>query len=506
MRVRLLALLLAAALMGSCGLRSPAPQPSPTASASPPLAPTASPTPPPAATPTPEATPPPAEEPAAAPLPRPSYTITATLDYYGAHSVQVYQRIHYTNRSAEALTDLRLMVEPAFYPGVFQLTRLDWAPGSPAAGLEWEGTQIRLPLPQPLLSGQAISLTLEYTLLLPTPTVSTEVRPVVFGFTTRQTNLVDWYPFIPPYREGQGWQAHRPGYFGEHLVLEASDFDVRLRLVEPAGVLVAASTPAQDAGGWLRYRLEEGRSFAISASHLMASATRTVELARGPTPVTGYHFQAHAAAGAAALETAARAVQLYERLFGPYPYASLSVVEADFLDGMEYDGLFFLSNGFYNLYQGNPGEYLVAISAHETAHQWWYGLVGNDQALEPWLDEALCTYSERLFYENEYPDALEWWWEFRVRYYDPQGFIDGPIYNPGGYRPYRDAVYLNGANFLEELRALVGDEAFFTALRQYASDNGGRIADRADFFAAITTHSSIDLTPLIGKYFNPVGP
>ena len=86
------------------------------------------------------------------------------------------------------------------------------------------------------------------------------------------------------------------------------------------------------------------------------------------------------------------------------------MVEADFLDGMEYDGLYFLSKGFYNLYSGGPADYLTAIAAHETSHQWWYSAIGNDQALEPWLDEALATYSERLFYENLHPEGLVWWW------------------------------------------------------------------------------------------------
>ena len=34
---------------------------------------------------------------------------------------------------------------------------------------------------------------------------------------------------------------------------------------------------------------------------------------------------------------------------------------------------------------------------HETAHQWFYSLVGNDQALDPWLDEALATWAQAVF-------------------------------------------------------------------------------------------------------------
>jgi aminopeptidase N len=260
---------------------------------------------------------------------------------------------------------------------------------------------------------------------------------------------------------------------------------------------VAASAPAQRIGDAYRYSYDDARNFAISVSPEYQVYTATV----GTTSVLSYAFSFHAAAGQAALQTTAEALELYNRLFGPYPRPLLSVVEADFLDGMEYDGLYFLSNGFYNLYQGTPGEYLVAIAAHETAHQWFYARVGNDQALEPWLDEALCTYSERLFYENVHPDALQWWWDYRVKYYQPQGWVDGSIYNPAGYRAYRDAVYLNGAIFLEELRKQVGDEVFFAFLRDYVAQMSDQIATREDFFRILGEHAHTDIVPLLKNYF-----
>jgi aminopeptidase N len=217
--------------------------------------------------------------------------------------------------------------------------------------------------------------------------------------------------------------------------------------------------------------------------------------------VTSHYFPLHAAAGEAVLQTTVAALELYGELFGPYPRPILSVVEADFLDGMEYEGLYFLSKGFYNLYQGTPGELLVAIAAHETAHQWWYARVGNDQALEPWLDEALCTYSERIYYENVAPEALEWWWAYRVNYYEPSGPVDGSIYNPGGFRPYRDAVYLNGAVFLEALRGVVGETAFFATLRDYAARYSGKIATGKDFFDVLREHTDADFNQLVKDFF-----
>jgi hypothetical protein len=129
--------------------------------------------------------------------------------------------------------------------------------------------------------------------------------------------------------------------------------------------------------------------------------------------------------------------------------------------------------------------------------------VGNDQANEPWLDEALSTYCERLYYENTYPDLVDWWWEFRVNYYHPTGSIDLPVYSYNGFRPYVNAVYLRGAHFLEDLRHTIGDEAFFAFLKDYVSTYSGKIASRQDFFDTLSRHTSADIQLILQEYFAP---
>ncbi|MCI0520607.1 MAG: M1 family metallopeptidase [Chloroflexi bacterium] len=489
-----IAFLLLVCLLASCSSPLPDAQPPTPILPSPlpsPLTPIPSPLSPPLDTPSPIPDP-------ASPLPSPQYILTATLTY-DAHHLAVEQRITYPNRSGAELTELPLIAAPMLYTGVFNLLSLAWEDGTAVENVRREGETLTLPLRQPLADGQALALTLSYEMFLPSPTPSAETRPVPFGYTAHQANLVDWHPYIPPYLPGKGWLVHPAGYFGEHLAYEPADFRVSLRIPDGGeGMIVAASSLPESDGEWLRYTHQGARNFAFSASR----EYQVSEADAGGVRVLSYHFPVHAVAGEAALQTTAQALDIYGRLFGAYPRQALSVVEADFLDGMEYDGLYFLSHGFYNLYQGQPADYLTAIAAHETAHQWFYALVGNDQALEPWLDEALCTYSERLYYENASPDALDWWWTYRVNYYAPQGWVDGSIYNPAGYRAYRDTVYLNGAVFLEELRKAMGNEAFFAFLADYVAQNAGRIATREDFFAALSEHTQVDLQPLLEKYFS----
>ncbi|RME06111.1 MAG: hypothetical protein D6803_07350, partial [Anaerolineae bacterium] len=315
------------------------------------------------------------------------------------------------------------------------------------------------------------------------------------------TNLVDWYPFVPPYDPESGWVVHHPWYYGENLVYPMADFDVALEMLNaPQSTLIAASALDQGEGNAHRYHLENGRNFALSISPSYVMQEQQV----GDTLVRGYYFPQQRTGGQAAFQTTIEALQLYNQLFGEYPYPSLSMVEADFLHGMEYQGLYFLSRGFFDTYEGKAENFLISIAAHETAHQWWYGLVGNDQALEPWLDEALCTYSERIFYEKRYPEALDWWWFARINYYKPDGWVDSVLHYTEGYLPYRNAVYLNGARFLEDVRQSIGDEAFFAFLRAYAETYRGQIATGADFFALLRQFSSVDLSAITQQYFqNP---
>ena len=427
------------------------------------------------------------------------YKINALFDYY-QHQLKIEQDVVYTNRSEQPIPDLLLAVEANRWSGSFLLELLAWTDGGAITDYSLSDNRLHIPLPEPLPTGGSLGLRISYSLLLPEiPPPSELTRPHPYGYTERQTNLVDWYPTFPPYRSGEGWLLHEPWYYAEHQVYDIADYQVTITLLDPPdGLVLAASAMPEVEGESYTYNLSGARSFAWSASPYYEVASETV----GDVLVSSYYFPFDSEAGAAVLQHTVDALTLYTELFGAYPHASLSAVEADFLDGMEYSGLYFLSRGFYNLYDGTPKGYLTAIAAHETAHQWWFERVGNDQALEPWLDEALCAYAERLFYARFYPDLVEWWWYFRVDYYQPSGPVNGTIYDFTGFRPYRDAVYLHGALFLEDLRNLVGDEAFFAFLSDYTARFTLAQAQATDFFTVLNEHSSVDISLLKSQYFS----
>ena len=120
-------------------------------------------------------------------------------------------------------------------------------------------------------------------------------------------------------------------------------------------------------------------------------------------------------------------------------------------------------------------------------------MVGNDQALEPWLDESIATYSELLYYERYHPDLVSWWWDQRVDVHNPSGYVNPSTENSGGYDAYRNGVYLQGARFLQELRGAMGDAAFFAALKDYASAMAWKMGTRADFEASLPATAALTL-------------
>ena len=124
---------------------------------------------------------------------------------------------------------------------------------------------------------------------------------------------------------------------------------------------------------------------------------------------------------------------------------------------------------------------------HEIAHQWFYAQVGNDQAREPYLDEALCTYSELIFYEHYYPELVSEWWQFRISNYAVgSDSVDASVYDYTNWRPYINTVYFRGVYMLNDVRQTIGNEAFFTWLNNYFKQGNTQNATSADFWGALS--------------------
>ena len=427
---------------------------------------------------------------------RPQYVISALMNY-SAHKLTVSESVQYPNRTGAALPAIVLAVNSNLWNSVFMLQTLS-VNDQASSNYTLSGQWLTVNLDTPLQAGQVLKIGLGYQLNLPYSAGKMEN----FGYTARQTNLVDWYPFVPPNLGGK-WVLPDPYPYGENLVYEKADFRISLSFADPANPpVVAASAPASNdlpgkSNGTLVYALDNARNFTLSASteYQVSSAD-----ANGVT-IVNYYFAGDGGAAARVLDMTRLALLTYTNEFGPYPHQMLTVCETDLNDGLETDGLYFLASSFYRAYDGTVRNNLSTIAVHETAHQWWYGAVANNQATEPWLDEAMATYSEHVFYEDNYPNLVTWWWAFRVDSKNPSGWVDSRIYDTSTFSQYVNAVYFDGAHFLQALRDRIGDKIYFAFLRDYFARENGRISSANDFFSILDLHTNTDISDLIKKYF-----
>jgi len=400
------------------------------------------------------------------------YHLDVSLNY-DHQELALLQIIDYTNNTGETLTELPLVVPPASFEGAFQLSLLQINLSTYETSITMDGAVMRLRLDPALEPGHKMSITLNYQLRPPKSAAA-------FGYTKRQLLLANWYPFIPPYQQNQGWVINPPGAVGEHLAYPLTDITVNLHIMSKhKDLVIAASAPMQSVSeGCYQFSTESVRNYSLAISPYYQVTTLNNPLAR----INIYTFPEHSHLGERAANLALQAWETFTELYGDNQRAFMSVVEAEIADGLECDGLFFLSDWYFETADETPKNYFELLIVHETVHQWFYAFVHNNQATEPWLDEALATYSELIFYERHHPELSEWWWGYRIWYYDLAGSVNASIYDFNNYRPYINAVYLRGAAFLHTLRTEIGDPLFFDFLLTYTQSGEQDFLRDANFF------------------------
>ena len=433
-------------------------------------------------------------------LNNPHYVLDVDLDFAG-QSVSVLEDLTIPHPGNETMSGIVLVVPPANWRDVFFLSELT-STSHTISGYYLEGIQLKISLEEPgWKPGENLVLNINFMLALPEQGAGSDLGHTPFGYLDRQINLVDWFPMAPPFSVDDGWLIHPPWIFGEFLVYPIADYEVEITVTDPELVVAASSLPYQQTNNSRKYRLENARNFVFSVS----PDYQIIKGDAGGTSVLGYFFPEDPSAGRAAFDATREAIVLFSTLYGPYTQESISVIQADFYGSIEYQGLFFLNQSWFQSYNGTDRSYLVLIAVHETAHMWWYGQVANDQALEPWLDEAFCTFSELAYYQNLNPWAESWWWRTRVENYQPEGRINRSIYQfeneDDPYLAYRDATYLQGAKFLSTLKDVLGDDAFYTFLQEYVLLYQGQIASGEDFFNLLGEYLDLEEQEWMGEYF-----
>jgi hypothetical protein len=190
--------------------------------------------------------------------------------------------------------------------------------------------------------------------------------------------LLSFFPLLS--WDGRGWTAEPAlrRIDGAWSTSPTADFDVRI--VAPRGVRVLASGEELGPGHWRAVRV---RDFGIAAGSFDVRRT-TVRLSR-PVRVVVAVDRRSTYPGASFLSETVRALRFYSERYGAYPWATYKLVVMS--DPSGFFGVASPTLGFV-------GDNSLLLIPHETAHQWFYSLVGNDQARDPWISEGLATWAQ----------------------------------------------------------------------------------------------------------------
>jgi hypothetical protein len=356
-----------------------------------------------------------------------SYTINAQLDT-AQNIINGQETVQFTNHTGQSLDALYFYVYPnAFKRGaqtqyqrdllrygvVRDLNEIYANPnddafmtvssirnGNQTMSFSINDTIMRVVLKAPLADGAYLSIQISFVnhlLEAPPEARMAATLAIRSGWRNGVYTITLWYPKLADYDQA-GWHLQPYTYIGEFY----TDFgDYAVSLTVPAAMEVGAtgqliSEVTQTASKTVHFEAQRVHDFAWVAS----ARYQVQEFQLGSITMRALTLDIPDLGS-----RTVNALQFYGKIFGDYAYPVFTIAEVEVGGGMEYPSIVTIG-------QGSDLEI-----AHEIAHQWWYGAVGNDEFDEEWLDEAFATYSSER-YLIEVLHYAEDWTRSSLNYYE----------------------------------------------------------------------------------------
>ena len=423
--------------------------------------------------------------------------------------------IRFYNGTGRALDELFFRLygnDEEYAEGALALEAVTVGGAATAHELSVADTVARVALPAQLETGETVDLAVDFVATVPT---DPERSYGIFSYQVDAGTwaLAHWYPVLAGYGADGRWNLEPPSTNGDKVFSNSALFEVEL--TTPPGLVVAATgnvVAEEEVGARTRHRIVTGpvRDIVLVVDDDYASISEEVD----GTVVTSYYNPGNEVGARAVLRYGVQALAIFNELFGPYPYEEMDLVDVAVRNGaagVEFPGLMFIARGLYDDEDAAvPGvSFLENVVAHEVAHQWWYGLVGNDQYVDAFIDEGLTNYVTVVYFEEQYGKQQGAAQENGqllspyLRYLRTYGDLaaDQPTDEFPDGRAYGAIVYGKAPLGFRALRREIGDEAFFGALQEYAAAERFGVAVPADLRAAFERASGQDLTEFWRHWF-----
>jgi hypothetical protein len=361
-----------------------------------------------------------------------SYDVNATFDWRGGKAdVRTIATVNGSKPWSSSALAFNLQI---LRIGHAQLTTAT-VDGAPVVA-QTDDQTIIVPLDPPLAPGGSIEVELDYTA---TMTNSPNPNGDNWGFAATGAYLTGyrWIPWL-----SKPTKFDRPSVGDPYVTANASDVKVAIT-ADPSLIFATSGVQTASDGSTRHYEAHNVRDFNFAASPFYRTASRTV---RGIN-VTVFYNSLDAGV---MLDVTSRAINDYSDKVGAYAYPTLNIAETGPWASIESPGLSWVADNV-------PGHLLAWTTAHEVAHEWFYAAVGNDQALEPFADEALVDFMARNLLNRFVPSQC------------PAGWLDSTIYELGDCYPW--VIYVQGNLWLKAYRDQVGSATFWRGVADYYAEN-----------------------------------
>lgn len=421
---------------------------------------------------------------------------------------------------------------------LYELSADDPFGGTPSAHrlYTFDNSIIEVLLADPLPPGYACDLVFGFTTTLPKPS---RMR---MGTTAGVVRAVYWFPQACVYDRVLGWVDAQYLGWGENYG-DYGTYDVTI--TAPASMIVAATGVcvnedemippdyraaldisnfrkprsewpiiADDPGAtkaW-RYVAENVNDFVFSASANWCLDSDTIN----GVEVIAYPLRHNAERWSDAVLHGVQSIETFSELFLPYRWPVIRICDA--YSGMEYPML-------TNCEGGAPSPYFPLLLYHEIGHQWFMGQIGSNQIDRPFLDEGFTTHAEHIAMEkylgrernlNNPRNFYQKLFEPPITDRNQRGFrpllllmeqgYDQPMvfsYDRGEeYWPWRVSAYYKSAAMHYSLRSILGDSAYFDAMRDYCNDWLFKHPYEQDFLRSMERSTGLELDEYFRQWYH----
>jgi hypothetical protein len=399
-------------------------------------------------------------------------------------------------------------------------------------------TVMRVPLATPVPPGGTVTLDIAFTAQLPRVFART-------GYSGDFYLVGQWFPKIAVYepagrrgRKTGGWNSHQFHAFSEFY----ADFGrYMVEITVPDSFVVGATgrrtQERKNGDGTATYTYEQDdvHDFAWTADPRYVVVRDTFSAAREVTPaeqervarlldrpvgevaltdveVTLLMQPVHLPQAGRHMRAVKTALKEFGLWYGRYPYGTLTVVDppegGEGAGGMEYPT--FITVGTNRILNYWPLDRILLpeqVLVHEFGHQFWYGLVANNEFEEAWLDEGINSYSSARLIDRAYgaDRSLLSFFGFRLGEIELVRAMNIPTPRPGRVRQpswehvddqsYGFYTYMKPELVLGTLERMLGEETMSRVMRTYHERWRFAHPSSDDFYAVASEVSGQDLHP-----------